>query len=242
MRVHVIAESAGAEGRAAQLAAELGAVPGEPGAEPALVVAVGVDSLELREHRPGKGDSLSVDLDPRFDAPLLRRAALVGTEGTRTIVDATAGLGRDALVLARGGARVTMIERSRVVAALLEDGLARARRLHPDARLERLDLVTGDAIDLLPALAPVEVVYLDPMYPLSGREGRKTKGMRLLRLLLGDPADDPELLAAARRAATRRVVVKRPLRAPPYAMVAPSGSLRGKTVRYDLYAALAQSG
>jgi len=43
-----------------------------------------------------------------------------------TVVDATAGLGRDAFVLASLGCRVHMLERSKVVAALLYDGLQRA--------------------------------------------------------------------------------------------------------------------
>ncbi len=41
-------------------------------------------------------------------------------------VDATAGLGRDAFVLASVGCRVRMLERNPVVAALLDDGPARA--------------------------------------------------------------------------------------------------------------------
>ena len=43
-----------------------------------------------------------------------------------TVVDATAGLGRDAFVLAQLGCSVTLIERNPLVAALLEDGLQRA--------------------------------------------------------------------------------------------------------------------
>ncbi|TBL57379.1 16S rRNA (guanine(1516)-N(2))-methyltransferase, partial [Klebsiella oxytoca] len=42
------------------------------------------------------------------------------------VVDATAGLGRDAFVLASIGCNVRMVERHPVVAALLEDGLKRA--------------------------------------------------------------------------------------------------------------------
>ncbi len=38
------------------------------------------------------------------------------------VVDATAGLGRDAFVLASVGCRVRMLERNPVVAALLDDG------------------------------------------------------------------------------------------------------------------------
>ncbi|MCK8421215.1 class I SAM-dependent methyltransferase, partial [Erwinia amylovora] len=43
-----------------------------------------------------------------------------------TIVDATAGLGRDAFLLASAGAKVTMLERSAEVHALLKEALSRA--------------------------------------------------------------------------------------------------------------------
>ncbi len=45
---------------------------------------------------------------------------------TPSVVDATAGLGRDAFVLASLGAQVLMIERVEAIAALLQDGLERA--------------------------------------------------------------------------------------------------------------------
>ena len=54
-------------------------------------------------------------------------AKAVGIKGDYLpdVVDATAGLGRDAFVLASVGCRVRMLERNPVVAALLDDGLAR---------------------------------------------------------------------------------------------------------------------
>lgn len=42
------------------------------------------------------------------------------------VLDATAGLGRDAFVLATLGCEVSLIERQPLIAALLEDGLSRA--------------------------------------------------------------------------------------------------------------------
>ena len=66
------------------------------------------------------------------------------------------------------------------------------------------------------------------------------KGMAVLRRLFAedeqDLAEESALLRAARATAAKRVVVKRALRAAPLAQVPPSGSLRGRTVRYDLYA------
>lgn len=87
-----------------------------------------------------------------------------------TVVDATAGLGRDAFVLASLGCKVTLIERSPVVAALLQDGLARAAQ---DPEIgpwvsERMHLLQGPAVDNLLALSErPEVIYLDPMFPTS---------------------------------------------------------------------------
>ncbi|WP_183061661.1 class I SAM-dependent methyltransferase, partial [Salmonella enterica] len=54
-------------------------------------------------------------------------AKAVGIKGDYLpdVVDATAGLGRDAFVLASVGCRVRMLERNPVVAALLDDGLTR---------------------------------------------------------------------------------------------------------------------
>src|SRR5215470_6784060 len=68
------------------------------------------------------------------------------------IVDATAGLGRDAFLLASAGATVTMLERSAEVHALLQDALARAAAASPELAevVARMTLIHGDARSLLP--------------------------------------------------------------------------------------------
>ena len=84
-----------------------------------------------------------------------------------SVLDATAGLGRDAFVLASLGCEVTLIERSPIVAALLGDALARAE-LHAESAevTARMRLIEGDAIKEMAALAGrYDVVHLDPMYP-----------------------------------------------------------------------------
>lgn len=167
-------------------------------------------------------------------------------DGVGGVVDATAGLGVDAAALARAGLRVTMIERHRVLHALLEDALARLAATGENERRElarHLALLHGDAAVLLPELDPApEVVYLDPMYPDAGG-GAKRRPMAWIRELLGEEAGggaDLVLLTAARRTAVRRVVVKRPLKAPPLAPHV-SGSVRGRTTRFDLYAPLQEA-
>jgi len=181
---------------------------------------------------------------------LLARALLTGQPGGPPgVVDATAGLGADGFHLAALGHRVVMIEREPLLAVLLEDALSRALAgelgATAAAAAGRVTLVEGDTRDYLASMqASTAIVYLDPMFPSKSGRGLTGKGMNTLRLeQQRDPAaaqaEDATLLAAARAHASRRVVVKRPLRGEPLGKLAPSGSLRGRTVRYDLYAPLA---
>jgi len=167
-------------------------------------------------------------------------AKAVGIQpGVRPVVlDATAGLGRDAFVLAQLGCMLTLIERQPLIAALLEDGLARARADDEvGAIVAPMHLICGNAIELMGdwrGEAP-QVIYLDPMFPHRDKSAQVKKEMRLFRPLAGDDDDAPQLLAAALALATHRVVVKRPRKAPAIAGVAPGYALEGKSSRFDIY-------
>jgi len=235
----VLAQTTGTT-EAAAIARRLGTGVLDPTRTPpdGVHFAVTGERRELQEFQDGRVVTrLHVDLRKVRDSPTLRRAVLASGSDQRQIVDATGGLGNDAFVMARAGAQVHVIERSPVVHLLLEDGLRRAL-LEPatQAAASRMKLYLGEARDLLPRFSRCDVVYLDPMYPVSGREGGKTKGMRLLRIIAGGDDDADELLKVARAVAARRVTVKRRLRAPLLGGEQPSGSLKGKTVRFDLYA------
>lgn len=152
-----------------------------------------------------------------------------------TIIDATAGLGRDSFVLASMGYNVTLIERNPILAALLQDGLQRAKnepQLH--TIINRMHLITGGAKQLLVDLkAPV--IYLDPMYPSGNKHALVKKEMRILRDIVGDDNDAVNLLAIALQCASERVVVKRPKYAENLNAHPPSFSLTGRSVRFDVY-------
>ena len=154
------------------------------------------------------------------------------------VLDATAGLGRDAFVLAELGCSVTLIERQALIAALLEDGLLRAQA-DPEVApiVARMCLLCGNAIDLMTAWAsePPQVIYLDPMFPHRDKSALVKKEMRLFRPLAGNDDDAPALLAAALKLATHRVVVKRPRKAPAIAGEKPGYVLEGKSSRFDIY-------
>lgn len=156
------------------------------------------------------------------------------------VADVTAGLGRDAFVLATLGCDVTLVERSPVIAMLLASGLAEAAK-DPELKpiVERMHLVHGDGRQWLLAQqgredAP-QVVYLDPMFPHSRKSAEVKKEMRLFRQLIGEDADQGELLKAALATAQNRVVVKRPRKAPAIEGPAPGLELTGKSGRFDIY-------
>ena len=154
------------------------------------------------------------------------------------VLDATAGLGRDAFVLATLGCEMTLIERQPIIAALLEDGLVRAARDSEVAPITaQMQLLAGNAIELMKGWQgePPQVIYLDPMFPHRDKSALVKKEMRLFRPLVGDDMDAPALLQAALALASHRVVVKRPRKAPIIEGAKPSYALEGKSSRYDIY-------
>ena len=167
----------------------------------------------------------------------LPRAAGFTRGQTPSVIDATAGLGRDAFLLASLGAEVTLIERSPEVHALLADALARAGSAGPDyaSIAGRMTLLLGDARTLLKGLA-AEVVLVDPMHPPRGNTALVKQEMRLLRQAVGDDPDAFELMQAALASATKRVVLKWPMRAEAMpGLRPPSHQITGKSTRYDVF-------
>lgn len=159
-----------------------------------------------------------------------------------TVLDATAGLGRDAFILALAGYEVSLFERSPLVAALLEDGL---RRLNQAKELEevsqRMSFRHGDSLQALvdgPGdSASWDVVYLDPMFPERKKSALVKKEMRIFKAIVGADLDADELLPVALSVAKQKVVVKRPKPAPFLNEQKPSHQLVGKTGRFDVYVA-----
>lgn len=154
------------------------------------------------------------------------------------VLDATAGLGRDAFVLACLGCELELIERQPLIAALLADGLSRAQQdFGVRGIVERMRLHRGNAIELMRNWQgePPQVIYLDPMFPHREKSALVKKEMRLFRPFVGDDLDAAELLDAALALATHRVVVKRPRKAPAIDSAKPGYSLEGRSSRYDIY-------
>ena len=173
------------------------------------------------------------------DQAIARAVGLKSANPPSTILDATAGLGKDAFVLASLGCRLHLIERSPIIAALLLDGLNRARHQKDVTDIiQNMHVSIAEAkavLSNLPAEQAPDVVYLDPMFPTKQKNALTKIEMRIIRDIVGDDVDAPELLSLALDKAKKRVVVKRPKGAPILVGRTPSFLIKGKSNRYDVY-------
>lgn len=236
-------------GRAAALAAHLNLPVHDPaGPPPPLLLTLTPARLELRQTGKKAEGPLSVDFcggavayrrrqGSRRKEAIARAVGLKGEE-TVTVLDLTAGLGRDSFILASLGCTVQMVERSPVVAALLADGIERAQNDPELARvMAGISLIVGDSLEIIRTWTGErpDAIYLDPMYPQRGKSALVKKEMRLLRMLVGDDQDSKQLLAGALDLAAQRVVVKRPRLAPALPGPKADFAITGKNSRFDVY-------
>jgi len=162
-----------------------------------------------------------------------------------SVLDATAGLAKDAYVLACLGCTMTLIERSPIITELITDGIHRAKEdKHFKAVLEKgFKVINQSSIEYLTRLANksahenshFDVVYLDPMYPDKKKSASVKKNMQILQKLLGKDEDTQELLNVALKVAKKRVVVKRPKGAENLTELKPAYTVESKNTRYDIY-------
>lgn len=161
-----------------------------------------------------------------------------------TILDVTAGLAKDAFVLACLGCSVTMIERNVIVAELVSSALKHAENSEEFQGIldQGFNLIRTDAIDYLTNLklpTKPDVIYMDPMYPERKKSASVKKNMQMLQKLIGHDdnksTDEAELFNLALTKANKRVVVKRPKGAPTLTAKVPTMSIDSKITRYDVY-------
>jgi len=206
-----------------------------------------VDSRLLLQRLAGnEGGSLCVDfadakLNYRAKSSIrsqnIAKALGIKGENRPTVLDATAGLGKDAFLLASLGCEVALLERSALVHALLFDGLSRNGSYGKEvgAVLDRMDLRFGDFLEMEAEPRRFDVVYLDPMFPHRRKSAKVKKDMALLQQLLGHQQDGLEMLEHGLQIAKKRVVVKRAKLAPHLSAAKPDIEFKGSSSRYDVY-------
>ena len=180
--------------------------------------------LHRLKYGKGRGQNLAKAVGMKFNK-------------NRTVVDATAGLGYDAFILASLGANVTLIERSEIIYDLLGKSLTEALNFGGEVSniVKRMDLIFGDSKDILPKLEP-EVVLIDTMYKERKKSALVKNNMRLVREIVGPDSDYLELVHVALNQARNRVVIKLPRYSDENKNYKPySHQILGKSIRYDVH-------
>jgi len=191
-----VAAGAGADGLLVLSAR--GAILWTPAGERTWSAGMGLLRLKRTLSAARGGPARPTERDPMLEA--------AGVRPGDAVLDATLGLGADALVAAGAcgpGGRVVACEGSAALAAWVAEGL---RRLAVEAA-GRIEVRAGDHAALLAALpaGSFDVVLFDPMF----RHARAEPGQFDVVRRLADPRPlQPGTLQAARRVARRWVVVK----------------------------------
>lgn len=166
-----------------------------------------------------------------------------------SVFDATAGLARDAWLLASAGFHVRANERIPLLAELLQQSLEVNRHALPATG--SLSVECADSVQLMRQHSgAVDVVYLDPMYDGGLKPSAAVKHEMVFLRSMNEKFDplqgssndgdqsftyEKELLHAARNFACKKVVVKRAPHAPCLAQIEPASSIGSKAVRFDIY-------
>lgn len=211
-----------------------------------LLLTLTPERLEIRESanknsKPIFVDFLAAPLNYRLKhggrkQELLAKAIGIKNKKNLTVIDATAGFGVDAFILASLGCKVIMLERSCIISALLADGLKRLKQHHLNLSLKHTE--TADYLNNIIAndLPKPDVIYLDPMYPQRSKSALNKKNMRILHEIVGADNDASQLLNLALKCAKHKVVVKRPRLAEYLGWLKPNLQFAGNgSSRYDVY-------
>jgi len=187
------------------------------------LMVVSADYLQIssdRRRRQAQGELLIKAVQGRHRGPL-------------TLLDATAGLAADAMLIAAMGHQIVALERSPLVFELVKDGLDRAI----DGGVSSVPILHNvEAVAWLADNADqqFDVIYLDPMFASTGKRSLPQKNSQLLRRLCGESGEGVGLLEIARTRAALRVVVKRPAKGE-WLGHKPDYSIKGQRVRFDVY-------
>ena len=92
----------------------------------------------------------------------------------------------------------------------------------------------GQALEFADMAA--DVIYFDPMFPEKQKSALPRQEMVFFKELVGSDSDaDAVLKKAIASGSAKRVVVKRPLKAPLLGNLKPQAFVAGKLVRFDIY-------
>lgn len=179
----------------------------------------------------------------------------IGSKGdfnSNIVIDLTAGIGRDSIIMAAAGHNVIMIERNPILFSLLNDALNRLKLENKytiiSNRLKLLNIDSSNFLkintndDMINDIQQQISVYLDPMYAENsvGKKAAVKKETQMLHRILGteegnDEINNNNLWNSAIQLANNRIVVKRAINAKFLSNLKPQHQIIGKNQRFDVY-------
>jgi 16S rRNA (guanine1516-N2)-methyltransferase len=149
------------------------------------------------------------------------------------VLDLTAGLLRDSCHLAQMGCQVVALEEN----PLLAKGIEAFLQHEPSWSIDFVGREASDYLQGLSGADSPDCIYYDPMFESEGRKSLPGKESQFLAELVApsSPEREADILQLALGRCRNRVVVKRSLQAPFIGDFKPHHSIKGKSVRYDVY-------
>lgn len=164
-----------------------------------------------------------------LNAELVIKAVLGKKKQPRTIMDCTAGFGKDAYLMSLAGCQISAYESNPLMCALLKDGLNRAG-------IESITVYKKDALQNIQK-TNCEIIYIDPMYPATKKSAKNNKQMTFLQSFVGHQGQMAEdLFEQAKLSKAKKIVIKRPVKADYVCNKKPTSQIIGKAARFDIYA------
>lgn len=164
---------------------------------------------------------------------LLAKALGIKNQSRPRVLDLTAGMLSDSLLMLSFGCEVVALERNLVIQLLIFSAL----RKSTSPKLKNLTFCPYDAdYFLLNHPSSFDVIYFDPMFEDFNDKTAPKKQMRVFRSLIGQDSDACQTFERALGCKPRRLVVKRPRYSQELTQGFPSVvKYLGKSIRYDVY-------
>lgn len=163
----------------------------------------------------------------------LAKALGIKAGGKAKILDATLGMGKDAILLLAMGAEVYSFERNPWIYLL---HLNYRELFENDSRIPwSLWKINYGQLD--DEQAYQKTVYFDPMYQEVNNKAAPKKNMRIFREAFASDHDAEDFAKNLLASKPKRLVIKRPRKAE-LLLENPSHQILGKSTRYDIYLSL----
>ena len=150
------------------------------------------------------------------------------SQNNSTILDCTAGFGRDSFLLDSMGHDVTMIENSPIVAMLLKNALRRSNN-------RNIKLFFGNAYDYMKhSNEKYDYIYIDFMFEKLKNKSLSSKNDEALKMISFNDNDKNRIIQLAQSVSNKKVIVKEP-RNTVSGILKPNYIIKTKLLKYNIY-------